>query len=122
MELWVPGTPVAAERPRLARGRRAYTPGRTLEAEWAIAQLVSDGWSKDVPITVHVDLSNQGTRIRVSEATDREKAMRGDVDNYAKTVMDGLQKGGAFHNDGQVVSLAIDKWPAWVDPRDVTVS
>jgi Holliday junction resolvase RusA-like endonuclease len=107
----------------MARGRRAYTPTRTLEAENAIANAVActdwRTWPVDYPITVHIDLSNQGTRIRVAESRGRQKCMRGDVDNYAKTVMDGLQKGGAFVNDTQVVSLVVDKWPSWVDPRDI---
>ena len=36
---------------------------------------------------------------------DPEKQKRGDLDNYAKAVLDGLQKGGVLENDKQVIEL-----------------
>ncbi len=126
LDLWVPGKPVAAQRPRMTRRGRAYTPQPTIDAEFGIAALAMQQygcapvpghqlWDDDQALLLMVDYSNDGQRIRLVPLPDRSKAMRGDVDNYVKTTMDGLQKSGAFRNDSQVVSLVADKWPDTYD-------
>lgn len=126
VDLWVPGLPVAAERPRLGRRRKAFTPAKTIAAEVAVAaelmrrygcgpEPTQHLYGPDQALMLMVDYSADGARIRLTPLADRAKAMRGDVDNYLKTTMDGLQKGGAFKNDGQIVSVVADKWPTTFD-------
>lgn len=86
--------PQAAQRPRLGRRRKAFTPEQTIAAEIEIgAKYRGPVW--DVPVYVDVDYYEDRQVITIG-AAQVESYLRGDVDNYLKTTMDGLQKGGAF--------------------------
>ncbi len=101
--LEIPGAPVPKGRPR--RGRHGfYTPQRTQAAEGAIAwEAVAAGAKFAGPVRVEVDFYGG----------------RGDIDNLAKTVLDGLQKGGLLENDSQVKKLALRQHPAGGNARTV---
>ncbi len=50
------------------------------------------------------------------------KGARGDADNYAKCVLDGLAKAGVIHSDAAVAELAVGKRRDWANPRtEITV-
>jgi Holliday junction resolvase RusA-like endonuclease len=42
--------------------------------------------------------------------------LRGDTDNYVKSILDGLQKGGLFDNDSQVGPIEVYPLSGW--PKD----
>lgn len=92
--LEIPGRPVPKKRPRLGR-RGTYTPKETRAYEELVA------WHA------------RRARVRFSEPVHvsirlwSEKPLRGDIDNYAKSILDGLQLGEAIENDRQVVLLTI---------------
>lgn len=97
----VPGRPVPKERPRLEmRGRKAiiYTPERTRDYEKTVgwhAQAVVRGDAMDCPVAVSIRLYLHGKR-------------RIDVDNCAKSILDGM-KGVVYVDDNQVVDLRVRK-------------
>lgn len=95
LEIWVPGRPVPKGRPRMTRNGHVYTPAKTHAYEAVVASAGADAMDGLPPLTGPVLLAAlfYGTR-----AT-------GDVDNYLKSLLDGLQ-GVVFQNDRQVRMLA----------------
>lgn len=91
------GPPVPKGRPRFARGR-VVTPKRTREYErlvHEVATLYCGNWRRDGMYRVTLDFI-------------AHRPLRGDVDNYAKALLDGLQ-GAAFDNDSQVSEIVARK-------------
>jgi crossover junction endodeoxyribonuclease RusA len=95
--------PVPKGRPRLGRRGRVFTPIKTLEAEALINGhwKMSDGPQFEGPVFLHVELTPTSMEITVGESTLETSKLRGDVDNYIKTIMDGLN-GVAWTDDKQV--------------------
>jgi Holliday junction resolvase RusA-like endonuclease len=91
----IPGRPVAWQRPR-SLGARHFTPRRVLEAEDVIAWHVRAAGVRfgGLDVELRIELWSKTT-------------LRGDVDNYAKTVLDALEKAGAIDNDRQVRRLDV---------------
>ncbi len=112
----VEGEPVGKSRPRFSRGR-VYTPEKTKEYEERIA------WTYKKEINAHFDGAVE-VEIIVYKAMPkswskklREKRWnkictnKPDIDNIVKSILDGLQKGGAFNDDKQVGILkAYKRW------------
>jgi Holliday junction resolvase RusA-like endonuclease len=91
----VPGRPIAWARPR-SHGSRHFTPRRVLEAEESIA------WeARKTRVRFGVEL------VAVRIVLWSKTVLRGDVDNYAKTVLDALEKAGTIENDRQVRQLDV---------------
>lgn len=116
----VPEQPVPAARPRLGKGRQAHTPKRTIEAEEAVAYYFTKEFgfdpqfhfADDVPLLVQVDYYYDRQVVTIKQhPTLPLSELRGDVDNYAKTTLDGLQKGSCFSNDRVVVEFHGAKFP-----------
>jgi Holliday junction resolvase RusA-like endonuclease len=82
-----------------------YTDKATREYEEAIknAYLESEGPLFDGPVNLNVTFNKDKVLITIS-AIEGESSLRGDIDNYLKSIMDGLN-GVAYHDDGQVLSL-----------------
>lgn len=96
--------PKAKERPRLGRRRKAFTPETTLEWERALAQ-AWDGPYFEGPVAVDIEYHKDHVVITVTELPEERKSkLRGDVDNYEKIVLDGLNE-IAWDDDRQVVDL-----------------
>lgn len=98
------GSPVPKGRPRFARGR-AITPKRTRDYERLVrqvAELHCGHWRKDGLYRVTIDLVS-------------ERHLRGDADNYAKALLDGME-GAAFENDHQVMEVTVRKHASGVSP------
>jgi len=102
----VDGRAVPKGRPRMTRTGGVYTPATTVEFEKKVAA----AWNSQMGMLSMVgDL-----RVIIHVYTDR--AAKQDVDNLAKSVLDGLQRGGAFAvGDEQVKTLVITKHDTKVD-------
>lgn len=102
--LKLPFKPKAKGRPRAGK-YGMYTDKATREYE----NLVKETWvvagapKFDGPVTLTLTFHKSHIDVTVSEASE-ESSLRGDVDNYVKSLMDGLN-GVAYDDDGQVVNL-----------------
>ena len=95
----IPGRPVPKARPRLGvRGRKAfvYTPPATREYEKLVGWVAKCNGCKPLngPLAVQLHLFIRGRS--------------GDVDNYCKSILDGLN-GVAYEDDDQVIELLVRK-------------
>lgn len=94
----IPGRPVPKGRPRLGvRGRKAfiYTPPKTREYEQLVGWTAKSLGCKPIEGPVHVTMN----------IFSRGKL---DVDNAAKSILDGLN-GIAYWDDSQVIELLVRK-------------
>lgn len=96
----VPGRPTPKGRPRLGRRGRVFTPEKTLEAE-AVIRDAWDGPMFENPVSIDIVFDAEQTIVTVTEWSGTKSKLRGDLDNYIKTLMDGLN-GVAWLDDKQV--------------------
>lgn len=104
--VFVPSKPVPKGRPRMTRRGRVFTPQTTLDAE-AIIREAWTGECYDGLVVLTCEFSPEGTRFTVnpvSDKTTKPSKLRGDLDNYVKLLMDGLN-GKAWLDDKQVVTI-----------------
>ena len=102
-DLRVEGHPVAKERPRFTRYGGVHTPQRTVEFE----KLVGNAW-----FDKYGETKLEGM-IEVWIHFGTKTHMKQDVDNLAKSVLDGLQRANAFERgDEQVYKLTASKYPS----------
>lgn len=102
-DLRVEGHPIAKERPRLARNGATFTPQRTVEFE----KLIGNAWFEK-----YGETKLQGM-VQVWIYFGTKTHMKQDVDNLAKSVLDGLERANAFENgDQQVYKLTASKYPS----------
>lgn len=100
------GKPQVKQRPRMTRRGRAYTPQATHDAEKAIAEQY-DGPLFTKPVHVEIRYSKDHQSIYIVELDYQAiKALRGDIDNYLKLTLDGLN-GVAWADDGLVKSVYV---------------
>jgi len=106
-------TPRAKGRPRTTfkagANYRTFTPRATVEAE----RNLRDQWDQPIvqgPIAVGLMMSDTNVGIHIIESPDctSRYLKRGDIDNYAKLIMDALN-GVAWVDDRQIVSLSVRK-------------
>ena len=110
MIIEIPGRPVAKQRARTVNGH-TYTPPKTRAFEEMVAMCVlTQRNGATVAGDVNVTITMGGTT-----------RLRGDIDNYAKAILDGVVKGGAIEDDRQVRGLYIeahegmDEWVTFVE-------
>ena len=130
LQFTIPGPPVGKGRPRFSTqgGKpRSYTPAVTREYETLIAARAAEATAGrdplQTPLTVYI-YAYMGIPLSWSKAK-RQAALDGDiyparpdVDNIAKTVLDGMQ-GVVFENDSQVTYLKVSK--KYAEEGSVTV-
>lgn len=81
-----------------------YTPSNTVAAEKKIREEY-DGPKFEGEIAVHLVFDNTGTAVIIERVdVDEKSKLRGDLDNYVKTVLDALN-GVAWEDDSQVVKI-----------------
>jgi len=122
----IPGEPVPKGRPRFARrgrGFRVYTDEKSREFEQAVAAAARraaddlGGWQVGarVPLRLEVQVvcKRPASRFRVADDDGQRtaKTTRPDLDNYLKSLIDGLQGARLFADDAQIVEIAARK--AW---------
>lgn len=101
--------PRVKQRPRLGRRGKAYTPEQTRIFEASVAA----GWGGPCmtgPVNVVIHLYKERFRVIVKELNNVNPttALRGDIDNYAKAILDGLN-GVAYTDDSNIRRLLIHK-------------
>ena len=102
VKITIPGRPVPKKRPRTStRGGKihVYTPLKTSKYEKMIKYIAldaSNGKSFFEDVEVNIKLFFKDRRF-------------GDLDNYTKSILDGLQ-GIVFENDKQVAKLNIERY------------
>ena len=107
VEFTVRGRPKPKGRPRMTRRGRVYTPAETLEAEDKYVEAV-DKRKKAFkgPVKVTLTFEKDQTYVKIQEAPEEWKtALRGDLDNYIKLALDGIEKSGLIENDSQAVQI-----------------
>ena len=106
LQFKVEGRAVAKERARMTKYGATYTPQKTVDWENKVASAWNDKFGM---------LSLEGKlRVTINIYTDRHKIQ--DVDNLAKSILDGMGKAGAFaKSDAQVYSLGVVKYEAKED-------
>jgi len=105
--IFVPVKPIPKGRPRMTRYGRVFTPKTTLDAE-AIIREAWDGPCFEGTVQLQCLFTPDGTHIVVTELDGNESKLRGDLDNYVKLLMDGLN-GVAWLDDKQVTIITAVK-------------
>lgn len=109
----IPGRAVPKGRPRFSKYGGVYSPKTTVEYEKHVAQC----W-----VAKYGETALEG-RLRVVISVHTDRHAKQDVDNLAKSILDGLQNAGAFaEGDQQIYTLGITKYPATEDNFGVWVS
>jgi crossover junction endodeoxyribonuclease RusA len=92
----IPGRPVPKGRPRFSKGH-AYTPEKTRMYEelvgWKAKQVIKSPLRKNIAVYITIYASSK---------------IQGDLDNYAKSILDGMN-GVAYIDDKQICSLSIQR-------------
>lgn len=116
MELFIPVAPKPKGRPRFSRGK-AYTPPATKASEDAIAHYVKSringaplegALRVDIEMVFPIPKSWSDKKKSQAAACQILPAVRPDIDNTAKLLMDSLN-GILWHDDGQIVQLFASK-------------
>lgn len=97
------------ERPRINRKTgQVFTPKTTADYEQAVKEAYrrSDGPRFDGAVSVSAHFYGDCTVVTLEALpTSGKPFLKGDTDNYVKSLLDGLQ-GEAFANDSQVLHVA----------------
>ena len=97
------GRAVPKGRPRMTRAGGVYTPKTTVDWE----KIVASAWFD------HYGMMALDGRLKVIINVHTDRHQKQDVDNLAKSILDGLQRAGAFaEGDQQVYILTCTKYPA----------
>ena len=103
--LYIEGRPHPKERPRFSPTGVPYTPAKTVAAEKAIkAKWDGPLYPADIPLRVDLVFDVMGTAITIVPLLGDLSKMRGDIDNYTKTVLDALNK-VAYPDDRQITTV-----------------
>lgn len=103
--------PYSKGRPQFNRKTgSAYTPKNTRDYEKLIASLYNGPKFAEGPIWVSLTFNEYRTTIEITgmDAETTSSKLRGDIDNYAKSILDALN-GVAFTDDKQIMRLDLRK-------------
>jgi Holliday junction resolvase RusA-like endonuclease len=106
--------PKAKGRPRVTKTGHAYTPKETLKYEQEFAELYKGPLYETELLSVKLAFTMHGTELFIEPVqpnvnVDVPKGkLTGDIDNYAKAVLDALN-GVAYTDDKQIVCLYLEK-------------
>lgn len=105
--------PIPCPRPRITvRGRfaHAYYPASYKTWKGRAAELIEAELDK-LPVNTYYDVPLQVLLVCVVEKpkTTKRKWPKGDIDNYAKAILDALTEAGAWGDDDQVIDVRVVK-------------
>ena len=107
--------PKSKMRPRFNRKTgSAFTPKETSQYEKQFADLYRGPLFDDCPLSMKLRFTVEGTELLIEKVQLNDKVeqpikrLTGDIDNYAKSVLDALN-GVAYTDDKQIVCLYIEK-------------
>jgi Holliday junction resolvase RusA-like endonuclease len=104
---WIETKVVSKGRPRLGRRRKAFTPPKTVEFEARVAELYARASHSrnhgNGPLGVEIEIHKDGFWVDIFplECSVRPVGITGDVDNYVKSILDGLNT-VAWGDDKQI--------------------
>lgn len=115
----VPGKVRPKQRPRVTRNGHAFTPKETVQYEEKVKlcylaehpPLMLAG-ALEMVVNVYLQIPKSIPKKRREQMLlgyERPIARNGDVDNYLKSIADGLN-GVAYFDDCQIVEATINKW------------
>jgi len=100
------GRPVPKGRPRMTRRGRVYTPKESILAEKLIAETIGeDAPTFTGPVSVEMIFNKESTSVTVRSLEEGATGLRGDLDNYIKLLLDGIQRSPLIENDRQVLHI-----------------
>ena len=100
------GRPVPKGRPRMTRRGRVYTPKESILAEELIAETIGeDAPTFTGPVSVEMIFNKESTSVTVRALEEGATGLRGDLDNYIKLLLDGIQRSPLIENDRQVLHI-----------------
>lgn len=105
---FIPGAPVPFARTR-GRGAARFTPERYRVWKESVGWHLRRAKVRPLegPVAVSMIVSPEGVTVAFEPvATGRPKGLRGDLDNYAKGILDAAQ-GIAYADDRQVVAVSV---------------
>ena len=110
VSFYIPGRPVPKGRPRFGKGGRAYTDPKTRAAEVEVYAhwLAAGAVHLEGQLRATVTIDRDGATVEVEEIDEPKSPLRGDLDNYAKLILDALN-GAAYDDDRQIQHLIIFK-------------
>ena len=106
--------PRSKGRPRMTRKGRAFTPKETVEYERSVANAYVGPMFAEGLISMKLRFTKEGTELFMEQveldpdAPVTKGRLTGDIDNYAKSVLDALN-GVAYTDDKQIVCLYLEK-------------
>lgn len=112
------GKPQGKARPRFTRNGHAYTPQNTVDYEKQIKQAYISAGGQLISDTAPILICITAEFKKAKSNKMHSPTIKPDTDNIAKIVCDALN-GVAYHDDKQIVSLAIDK--VWADDERIVV-
>lgn len=106
--------PVSKQRPRLGKGGRVYTPSKTKVFENIVALSYGNRPSFDdkyirIRLKFKFEVPKSYTKKKRLEAIEGKiRPTKGDIDNYIKAVLDGLNK-KAWEDDRHIIGILAEK-------------
>lgn len=118
----VDGTAVPKQRPRITRGRQAYTPKKTRDYEERVRRAFRSSYRGEepvfhsgVPVRVRIRVLQQipkswsnSKHLRAERGEIAPTSRNGDLDNIGKSILDALN-GIVYMDDCQVTTLMLSK-------------
>jgi Holliday junction resolvase RusA-like endonuclease len=90
----------------MTRRGRVYTPKESILAEELIAETIGeDAPTFTGPVSVEMIFNKESTSVTVRSLEEGATGLRGDLDNYIKLLLDGIQRSPLIENDRQVLHI-----------------
>lgn len=116
VQITFPFTPRTKQSVRFSKRKGAWQPKSVTEFEAAVKAKCQEVMEQrgikqfTQPVKVHIKLMKDKFVVTITEIGSYKPTVPGDVDNYSKGILDGLQgAGGIIGNDRQVQELNVTK-------------